>query len=1106
MGPSRHRVVPALTVYLLYRGVRFLLIDDPVGSATVALTADFLLWSVLNWLLLGVTIYAITVDVDSPMMGSVWSRLAVAGIAVWYAREWHQLYNPTGALPPTIESFALTLAAGTVLSFSVLVLMTGNTHKSVVLTVAGFLLGYVLGILTATSPVPEILLGGAVFAVAIRMVLPTEQMRLGPSTVDLEGRVGTAVVRLIRSEKGGYALLLVLTGIVTALVPVLAVVWAHYIGVGGEATPEGVWPTLVTGVVFGAYSAYGVWYWLGMLRRVPAFLADGCGAETERPRPRGYFLPASAYAVGGLILVAEDSLVSLTEQSAVVVGPGLMLVGLAWMGHSVYQTTANREGLRATGDGRVICVAFLVQHVPFFVLSPSALFAFTIVFLPVAFYIPDIRDVSENVASVLVAVAVAAFVALYLITVGRALEAAPLLSTFTLTGLLALLLAVVHSVRGNSGDVSSAKSDESEPFPAVVGVVGRKSDVSRRAFLTHGSAIVGIGGAGWALVLRETSGPTTVAKAFFVAMYDGDTETVRALLHERSPDGWLLVDGGTANARRAELDRVEALLLEEDGDTAEVSVELHVLDHASGEEREEVENVELRQEDDEWRVYRLLGSDTPAETVETDIEAPWMVFEAEPEHNDGGELVAVEWTRTGGDRVELSRVGAWVSLAEHETDPITLSSPGELGEGTLHEGDSFRIEISDVDAVAGDELELFWSAEDSTTRRPGPRYTFQTATAGTGGASIGDVSTVRYDAANTGYAANGRGPNTEPSLQWDFEGRAGITAGPVIVDGTLYVAGIDRVYALDAEFGTEQWSVEVDWPSAPTVVDGTVYVGGRVPDGRAGQVHAFDAATGEHRWSTRTEERLHARPTVSEGSVYVIEQSVGTFQVYALDTADGTERWRTERERVPVGALAVHDGSVYLASSEARTPDQESSEHKLSSLDTTDGSERWQTVLEAGTPTSPVVTEGFVCVPVTEDSDETSLHSIDKSDGSVQWSVTVDGSIEAPPAVDGDSIYLGTTEFRQSFDESPVYRLLARDIADGSDRWTVQTRAHHIVKAPPTVVSDTVYAPDAGGSLRALDVADGSDRWSVTLGSAESVVVVDGRVYALVGNRLECLS
>jgi len=49
-----------------------------------------------------------------------------------------------------------------------------------------------------------------------------------------------------------------------------------------------------------------------------------------------------------------------------------------------------------------------------------------------------------------------------------------------------------------------------------------------------------------------------------------------------------------------------------------------------------------------------------------------------------------------------------------------------------------------------------------------------------------------------------------------------------VTDGTVYIGSRDnKIYALSAEEGTEQWSFETEGSvlSSPTVVDGAVYVG-----------------------------------------------------------------------------------------------------------------------------------------------------------------------------------------------------------------------------------------------------------------------------------------
>ena len=75
------------------------------------------------------------------------------------------------------------------------------------------------------------------------------------------------------------------------------------------------------------------------------------------------------------------------------------------------------------------------------------------------------------------------------------------------------------------------------------------------------------------------------------------------------------------------------------------------------------------------------------------------------------------------------------------------------------------------------------------------------------------------------------------------------------------------------------------------VVDGIVYQGNA-----AGVMSAFDAKTGELRWSFQNEEvRGNATVTVANGQIYITISGGDTNAMYAVDAANGELTWRQEQ-------------------------------------------------------------------------------------------------------------------------------------------------------------------------------------------------------------------
>lgn len=439
----RFATVPVLTAFVVYRVVRYLLVDDAVGSAAVSLTVDFLFGSVVNWLLVGLVLVAIVHDVDSPLTVSLWSKVALAGIAVWHARIWYRVYGPTGLGHTTVESLAVTLFGVTLLAAATFLLLTGDLRDSAVLTVTSFVLGYFVGILTTVSPFLELFLGGTLLFTGVQAV--RHRRRGGLAGIDLEELVGSTAVRVMQTEKGIYALLISLTGLLSALIPLVTLVLMYHLDLQGEAPPEGWSVMVLPGALFTIYSAYGIWYWTTILRRLPAYLETHRGGfpSTRTPaRPCSLFLPGSLSLAGGGLLVAYPSYALL--------GLIAILAGVAWMGYSVHRTRRTPPQ-DVSNDGLVIVLGFIVQHVP--IILFTSVVVYSLVLLPVLFVLPDIRErFSSQVAGVVVLTCAGTFVGLFAVLTDLSPEVGPLLSMFALPALLGLVVAFAYQFSVNRSE------------------------------------------------------------------------------------------------------------------------------------------------------------------------------------------------------------------------------------------------------------------------------------------------------------------------------------------------------------------------------------------------------------------------------------------------------------------------------------------------------------------------------------------------------------------------------------------------------------------------------------------------------------------------------
>jgi outer membrane protein assembly factor BamB len=100
--------------------------------------------------------------------------------------------------------------------------------------------------------------------------------------------------------------------------------------------------------------------------------------------------------------------------------------------------------------------------------------------------------------------------------------------------------------------------------------------------------------------------------------------------------------------------------------------------------------------------------------------------------------------------------------------------------------------------------------------------------------------------------------------------------------------------------------------AAPAYAEGSVFAVGADPAGGAGELGARDAATGQLLWSHPVADpQLYLAPAVADGVVVSFDGSTA----HAYDAETGEERWTLAMHRAAAGAPFVSDGHVFLSES-----------------------------------------------------------------------------------------------------------------------------------------------------------------------------------------------
>lgn len=242
---------------------------------------------------------------------------------------------------------------------------------------------------------------------------------------------------------------------------------------------------------------------------------------------------------------------------------------------------------------------------------------------------------------------------------------------------------------------------------------------------------------------------------------------------------------------------------------------------------------------------------------------------------------------------------------------------------------------------------------------------------------------------------------------------AGASAAPAVGTPTP-----DRsLSAVEATTGKERWHAPLGnpLPSGVVVADGLVYAIGGTRDGGAGagEVIAFEAATGRERWryapagGSGPPGPPNLGPTalsaVVDGTIHVGlggdrgGRSAGAL--VALDAETGRVRWRVDTDAAIRVAPAIDGGTVYALDDQ----------HRLSAFERSSGRERWRTAIAdhgggIWSPTiAPIVARGLIfgMLEGTMERDHRlfggRVVAVDATSGEMRWSFSTNGSLAEPP-------------------------------------------------------------------------------------------------------------
>ena len=296
----------------------------------------------------------------------------------------------------------------------------------------------------------------------------------------------------------------------------------------------------------------------------------------------------------------------------------------------------------------------------------------------------------------------------------------------------------------------------------------------------------------------------------------------------------------------------------------------------------------------------------------------------------------------------------------------------------------------------------------------------------------------------------------EPDVVWSKSVGESLTnyLVPSVVGSSVYVAGGNTVYRLDADDGDEVWSFDTDAPVAAGVgSDGYIIAVGTAK----GELVVLDAE-GKKLWSTFLTSAMDAVPLVGNGLVIV---RTAYTRVTAFDASSGEQRWRYQRQ---APSLTIKNASGMIFFGPMILVGQ--SNGYLLGL-SAEGRPVWQALIsEARGITeverlvdilgTPMVNRDLLCASAFQGR----LVCMDATNGQLRF--THDVTAMTPPSADDRFVYIGNT----------ASELYAFDRTRGYPVWKNEKLKWRGVRAI-TPMSGVVAVGDSEGYVQILNPESG---------------------------------
>jgi outer membrane protein assembly factor BamB len=237
--------------------------------------------------------------------------------------------------------------------------------------------------------------------------------------------------------------------------------------------------------------------------------------------------------------------------------------------------------------------------------------------------------------------------------------------------------------------------------------------------------------------------------------------------------------------------------------------------------------------------------------------------------------------------------------------------------------------------------------------------------------------------------------------------------------------------------------------------------------------------------------RLASSPVVGGGMLFVADTA---GDIHAFDTASGARRW-THRIAVESdlrnaafgGGAAYYDGRVYATNGAG----------DVVALDANNGAEIWRVKPAGPLRGSPTVAFNSVYV-MTQDNQ---IHALNAADGAVIWSDSAAGAASGVFGVAAPAAAQGTVIAGYSSGELVAYRYEnGRNLwSDALSRTSISTQVGALtdVDADPIIEGGRAYALGQGGRMAAYELVTGQRIWELNLAGISTPAVSGEWIFTL---------